>query len=288
MQRIAKHFEENEAGNQTGEPISRSVRQVTLDLETMSVHDDRSITPAANVTGWTAINGSHSHRELDSLDRLLLGETDFDQPQASQGMYGQEYYPELDEAKEEEEEDAKVEAGYETSDHEVDDPPVVFANGPPQPGWRQEKADQIAEFQRKWAQRPPSALTPEREDRSFIKHARRAGMTCPEIMSSGVLKTGRTDFSGVTYRIKQLRHQGKDINARTKLAAFHRLRRATKGPSTPIQRDTHRMVLAIQQGQTVQQIVDSGILTATKNTVAAVKHRWESMNWRGWNLPQPK
>ncbi|KAL8687815.1 MAG: hypothetical protein Q9218_006117 [Villophora microphyllina] len=178
--------------------------------------------------------------------------------------------------------------GDETSDDEIDDPPVVHSSQPPGPDHGLHLANRVTEFRQRWAQRPPSGLSPEREDRSFIKHARRWGMSDKAISESGVLQTGRIDVRGVNYRIHQMLRKGKDVYPRTLGYAWHRYQAAQRVPNTPKAVEVHRFKAAILQGWTVQQIVDSGIVTEGINTVQEVRHRWDSYRWRGYNFPPPK
>ncbi|KAL8723216.1 MAG: hypothetical protein Q9181_007331, partial [Wetmoreana brouardii] len=174
------------------------------------------------------------------------------------------------------------------SDSEFEDPPKVRP-GQPRNGWPESTDEQVAAFLRKWAGRPPSKLTTEQEDRSFIKHARRWGMTVKQIRDSGVLKEVSDDVPKdvrkVEYQIRLMLHQGKDVHPRTVAHTARRDKKASRLPRTTRQKETQRLMTAIEQVQTPQQIVYSGIITVGTNTPAAVKHRWESMSYRGFNLP---
>ncbi|KAI4197390.1 MAG: hypothetical protein LQ350_005941 [Teloschistes chrysophthalmus] len=61
----------------------------------------------------------------------------------------------------------------ETSDDEIDDPPRILTPRPPAAGHTSRLNGQITDFCRRWIQRPASRLDDDKEDRYFIKHARR-------------------------------------------------------------------------------------------------------------------
>ncbi|KAI4244808.1 MAG: hypothetical protein LQ352_006706 [Teloschistes flavicans] len=227
----------------------------------------------ANVT---AVRPTSLLGELDSVDRELLRESNSQTPQAEVPWNGGAGFHEESDA-----------SGDESSDFEIDDPPIITVTRPPGPDHAKDLANQVAEFLRRWAQRPASGLSAENEDRYFIKHARRWGMSVRKISESGVLQTGRTDPIGIEYRIRQMLHKGKDVRPRTDGFVWKRHQASLKTPSTPKALEIKKVKQAIFDGWSAQQIVDSGIITEGINIVPAVKHRWSSYLWRGYKFPPP-
>ncbi|KAL8775488.1 MAG: hypothetical protein Q9194_003718 [Teloschistes cf. exilis] len=177
---------------------------------------------------------------------------------------------------------------YETSDDEMEDPPLIVTPRQPAPGHARRVKKQIADFRRRWAQRPPSGLDDDKEDKYFIKHARRWGMSPKQISDSSVLKTGKRDPAAVNHRIHQMLHDGKDVFPRTEKFIWNRHKKTQKIPNTLKEWEAHNLKNAIRNGQTAREIKESGIIAVGKNTVGAIKHRWETYLWQGEKFPTPK
>ncbi|KAL8736101.1 MAG: hypothetical protein Q9181_002542 [Wetmoreana brouardii] len=98
----------------------------------------------------------------------------------------------------------------------------------------------------KWAQRPPTTLTPEKEDEALTKHIVRYSLSAKAISETGLLKTRRTDIPGVAYRIKKLKGAGADIRPRIKAAAWRAMKLSK--PRTLKQMEMDRIMRAIMLG----------------------------------------
>ncbi|KAL8702470.1 MAG: hypothetical protein Q9201_004360 [Fulgogasparrea decipioides] len=242
--------------------------------DAMSIDGVSTIPSVADMTSQSIVDAGPPEQVLSPLDQEFLDLAGDDEQEAEDGSTGGQ----------DEVQDGGEVAEYNTSDSEIEDPPVVRP-GQPRHGWYECTDAQVDAFLSRWAKRPKSSLPPEMEDRYFIKHARRWGMTAKRIAESGMLKTVKKEVWAVEYRIRRMLHEGKDVHPRTVEYAARRDKKASRVPRTTRQKEMQRLLTAIKQGQTPQQIVDSGIITNGINTVAAVKHRWESMSYRGYDLP---
>lgn len=185
-----------------------------------------------------------------------------------------------------ENDDAELEedGGWATSDDEFEDPEHTSVEAAPGKNELEETKLQVAEFQRRWAERKLDQYTPEQQDKYLIKHARRWGMSVAAIARTGWIQTGREDAIGITYRIQKLKGQGKDVNPRTAQAAWQRNRKEQSN-LTPKVLETSELMRAIKNGMTVQEIVEAEIVTKGVNTPKAIRHRWDTYIRRGCTLP---
>ncbi|KAI4174182.1 MAG: hypothetical protein LQ343_002517 [Gyalolechia ehrenbergii] len=176
-------------------------------------------------------------------------------------------------------------SGYQSSDTGFADPSLPSGTNVPGPGSQTEAQEQVSEFLRRWSSRSWHGQSEETKDRYFIKHATRWGMSPKAIASSGILQTGRKDPPGVRYRIRLLKGAHKDVRPRTKSTAWREFKRSRNEPRTPKQQERENLLQAIKNGMTVQDIVAANIVTLSTNTVAAVRHRWDSFIRDGMILP---
>lgn len=180
------------------------------------------------------------------------------------------------------------ETGWHTSDDEFPDPehPPEIQEAPGKDELKR-TSEQIADFQSRWAKRSLDHLSAEEQDRLYIKHARRAGMTASAIEKLKVLKTGRVDAVGITYRMQKLKEAGKDITPRTAQAAWQQFKKRNS-MLTPATFETAEVLKAMKNGKTVEEIVEMGIVTVGINTRKAVRHRWDSYIRRNLTVPEIK
>ncbi|KAL8924091.1 MAG: hypothetical protein Q9208_004228 [Pyrenodesmia sp. 3 TL-2023] len=184
--------------------------------------------------------------------------------------------------------DRVEEAGWYTSDDEFPDPePIRDIRQAPGKGEQKKTEDQIAEFQSRWADRPLDHLSPEEQDRYYIKHARRHGMTASAMEKAKVLKTGRVDAVGITYRMQKLKEEGKDIKPRTAQAAWKQYKKKNS-VLTPATYETIELMEAMRQGKTIEEIVELEIVTVGRNTRKAIRHRWDTYIRRNTGVPKIK
>ncbi|KAL9585286.1 MAG: hypothetical protein Q9212_001610 [Teloschistes hypoglaucus] len=225
----------------------------------------------------TTVGHIPSTRELDTLDKEPLRESRSQAPPTGVTLDGGAGL-----------EDRSGAQGDESSDDEIDDPPHIVTPRPPAPDYASRLDNQIKDFCRRWIQRPASGLDAAKEDRCFIKHARRWGMSAAKISKTGLLTTGRMDPAGVAHRIRSMLHDGKDVDPRTEGFTWKRYKASQKTPSTPREWEVRNLKEAIANGKTAREIKQSGIITEGKNTLTAIKHRWETYNWHGAKFPTPK
>lgn len=217
----------------------------------------------------------------DSQDSTIMGEqgATYQHEFAGDPGFGDEYVAGDDYVEEE---------GWYTSDDEFPDP-----EHPPEvreaPGKEEQERtrDQIADFQRRWAKRSLDHLPVEEQDRLYIKHARRAGMTASAIEKANILKTKRVDTVGITYRMQKLKESGKDITPRTAQAAWQRYK-MKNSKMTPATYETAELIKAMKNGKTVEEIVESDIVTVGINTRKAIRHRWDTYIRRNVTVPKIK
>ncbi|KAL9026166.1 MAG: hypothetical protein Q9196_005125 [Gyalolechia fulgens] len=176
-------------------------------------------------------------------------------------------------------------SGYQSSDTGFTDPVMPSVTSAPGPGSRAEAQEQVSEFLRRWAARSWNGESAEVKDRYFIKHATRWGMSDSAIANSGILQTGRRDRPGVRYRVRLLKGAHKDVRPRTKFTAWREWKKGRHGPHTPRQHEQENLLRAIRNGMTVKDIVAANIVTLSTNTVAAVRHRWDTFIRDGIILP---
>ncbi|KAL8750587.1 MAG: hypothetical protein Q9184_006374, partial [Pyrenodesmia sp. 2 TL-2023] len=174
----------------------------------------------------------------------------------------------------------------ETSDEEFSDPDDLVVTTAPDKAARAQTKAQIAQFLRRWDERRQTGWVPlpEEHDRLFIKHACRHGMSAAAIAKTGIVTTGRTDSVGIRYRIQLLMGSEKDVTPKTADAAYKRHLRKQKIP-TALDLERAALLKRIGEGGTAQQIVNENIVTLSKNTVRAIKHRWDTWIRKGVNLP---
>lgn len=175
--------------------------------------------------------------------------------------------------------------GWGTSDDEFPDPEYTPVDKAPGKKGTQETKLQIVEFLRMWAERDLDHITSEDRDRLFIKHARRWGMSAAAIAKTGIVKEGRKDAVGITYRIQKLKQAGKDMTPRTAQFAWQQHRKKESHMTTE-DFETAELINAMMNGKFVQEIVDMEIITTCKNTPRAIRHRWDTYIRRGLTLPR--
>lgn len=175
--------------------------------------------------------------------------------------------------------------GYQSSDTGFTDPPMPAATRAPGPGYRAEIQEQTSEFLRRWNNRVWNGEQAEIQDRYFLKHAVRWGMSAAAIVNTDILQTGRRDEPGVIYRIRLLKGEFKDMRPRTRQTAWKEYQRACNGPQTPLQLERENLIQAIKNGRTLDEIVQSRIVKLSTNTRAAIRHRWDTFLREGMTLP---
>ncbi len=72
------------------------------------------------------------------------------------------------------------------------------------------------------ARRPLNHLLAKEQDRLFIKHARRAGMSATAMAKTNMLKTGKKNPEAIVYRIQKLQENKEDVEPRTAQTAWRR------------------------------------------------------------------
>ncbi|KAI4112677.1 MAG: hypothetical protein LQ338_008286, partial [Usnochroma carphineum] len=175
--------------------------------------------------------------------------------------------------------------GNESSDGEFPKLEVPKPKKAPGQGSRARAQRRTDEFLRRWSTRSLAGLTPEQQDRYFIKHGRRWGLSAATLAASGVLQTGRRDAPGVQYRIQKLIHEGKNMKPRTEQNVWRMVEKHNRAQPGDRAWEAKMIQLDIMAGMSAQQIVDSGVVTMSTNTVKAVKHRWDTWIRRGEKLP---
>lgn len=167
----------------------------------------------------------------------------------------------------------------------ITDPRPVISTSKPGPGARDERKKLAERFWTKWERKASSNMTDEEEDVALLIHAVRHGVTPEAIYNKKVLKTGdRNKPSEVAYRIKQLKGKRVDLTPRTREQAW-KVTKARTTSRTPRQQEAETLKAAIQRGNTLEQIVASGIVTLSTNTRRAIRKRWDDWLRLGEDLP---
>ncbi len=168
----------------------------------------------------------------------------------------------------------------------ITDPRPVISSEKPGKGAHQEREKLAKRFWQKWESRPSNTLTDEEEDEFLLTHATRHGLTPKAILAKGLLKSGnRNNPAEIAYRIKKLKGKKVDLVPRTKEQAWKEYKARTRR-RTPRQQEANNLKAAIRRGETIEQIIASGIVSIGKNTRRAIRKRWDDWLRQGEDLPE--
>lgn len=176
-----------------------------------------------------------------------------------------------------------------SSDDGISDPERMgeVRKAPGKAEWK-ETEKQIEVFLSRWARRSLNNVPAKERDRLFIKHARRAGMSATAMANTNILKTGKTDPGAIVYRIQKLKENKKDVEPRTAQTAWRRYQtrqRIENNDLTPKAAESKRLQDAMQNGSTVEAIVESKIVTIGINNRRAIQKRWDTFRRRDVAVP---
>ncbi|KAL8901052.1 MAG: hypothetical protein Q9207_005388 [Kuettlingeria erythrocarpa] len=168
----------------------------------------------------------------------------------------------------------------------ITDPRPVTSTEKPGIGAHKERAKLAERFWTKWESRPSNTLADEQEDELLLTHATRHGLTPKAILAKGLLKSGNRNNAGeIAYRVKKLKGKRVDLTPRTREQAWKEYKAHTT-PRTARQQETDNLKAAIRRGETIEQIVASGIVSRSKNTRRAIRKRWDDWLRLGEDLPE--